>query len=187
MFEVSSFIEACQSALRSRNPPHAIGELMSKALADPSAMAAALGSGEPTNEHSADYLFLHQSPQLTVLKVAMPGRLLSPPHNHLTWVVVGMYSGQEDNVFYRREGARIVEAGRRQLAAPEVMLLAPDAIHGIANPLAQPSHALHVYGGSLANPARSLWNPFTLKEESFQVPAMLAYEKQLMQRQAGEQ
>ncbi len=187
MFEVPRFVEACQSALKSSDPSHAIKELMSQALVDPSAMAAALGSGEPTSKHSADYIFLHQSPQLTVLKVAMPGRLLSPPHNHLAWVVVGMYSGQEDNVFYRREGASLVETERRRLVAPQVMLLAPDAIHGIANPLAQPSHALHVYGGSLANPARSLWSPFTLKEESFRVPAMLAYEQQLMRAQPGRQ
>ncbi len=185
MFDLSRFIEACQSLLRIDDPSRAIEGLMSRALIDAGAMEAALGSGEPKNTHSADYTFLHQSPDLTVLKVGMPGALMSPPHNHLTWVVVGMYCGQEENIFYRRESARIVEMGWRRLVAPEVMRLAPDAIHGIANPLPQASHALHVYGASLANPARSLWNPFTLEEERFEVPAMLEYERQLMRRQTG--
>ncbi len=182
-FELAGFIEACRSAQRSADPSLEVERLMSQALAKPKVMAAALGAGEPASGHSADYVFLHQSAELTVLKVAMPGKLRSPPHNHFTWAVVGMYAGEEDNVFYRREGSRIVESGRRRLVAPQAMRLARDTIHGIANPLPRPSHALHVYGASLANPARSLWNPFTLEEEPFQVPAMLAYERELMRRQ----
>ncbi len=182
MFDLSRFVEACSSALRASDPSAEVMDLMAQTVSDPKAMEAALGSGEARDRHSAEYVFLHQSPELTVLKVTMPGKLVSPPHNHLTWAVVGMYRGEEENVFYRREGARIAETGRRRLRAPQAMLIDAQAIHGIANPVEQTSHALHVYGASLANPARSLWNPFTLDEEPFSVPAMLAYERQLMRR-----
>lgn len=181
MFDVSRFTDACRRALEKPSPAHAIQEIMSEAVADAAAIEAALESEAPAIGESAQYAFLHQSPDLTILKVVMPEHLSSPPHNHLVWAVIGMYKGRENNVFYRRDGERIVKAGRRNLVAPEVMVLAPDTIHGISNPLSGLSYALHVYGGTLANPARSLWNPFTLKEEPFQIPALLKYEREMAQ------
>jgi predicted metal-dependent enzyme (double-stranded beta helix superfamily) len=182
MFALPCFIAACQTALRESEPVVAVRALMAEALQNPAALEAAVGVTALADSTSAQYDFLHQDAGLTVLHVTMPGRLVSPPHNHLAWVVIGMYRGQELNVFYRREGSRIVEQGRRTLVAPEVMALAPDVIHGIANPLGEISRALHVYGGALSNPARSLWNPFTLEEQPFAVPAMLGYERALMER-----
>ena len=40
------------------------------------------------------------------------------PHNHLMWAVIGVYSGREDNIFWRRvPGRRQVEAaGARRCA-----------------------------------------------------------------------
>lgn len=185
MFDFSRFAEACQTSLKMPDPADAVRKIMSDAMTVPTSIESALGTEELNEGDSAKYVFLHQSPALTILKVVMPGNLLSPPHNHLIWAVIGIYKGRENNIFYRREGDRIVETGRRDLVAPEVMMLTPDVIHGISNPIAHQSYALHVYGGSLANPARSLWNPFTLKEEPFQIPALLNYEREMMQRTAG--
>jgi predicted metal-dependent enzyme (double-stranded beta helix superfamily) len=58
------------------------------------------------------------------------------------------------------------------------MALAADTIHHIRNPLAECPHALHVYGGNLVNPARSLWNPSTLDEERFELSALARYERE---------
>jgi hypothetical protein len=71
---------------------------------------------------------------------------------------------------------------RRNLVAPDTLLLAEDVIHGISNPIARPSHALHVYGRALANPARSLWNPFTFEEEQFRLPVLSGYEREMTRR-----
>lgn len=182
MFDLSRFVDACRGALRKPDPARAVHDLMSEAISEPAAIEAALGAVQLPDGSTAQYNFLHQSPELTILNVVMPGGLQSPPHNHLIWAVIGMYQGRENNVFYRREGGGIVESGKRNLRAPEVMTLPPDIIHGISNPLARQSCGLHVYGGSLSNPARSLWNPFTFKEEAFQVAAMSGYEQELMRR-----
>ena len=166
------------------DPIRTASEMLSNTIKDPDAIDTALGAGDATDNESAQYTFLHQSRELTILRVIMPGHLQSPPHNHLVWAVVGMYRGNENNVFYRKKDGRIEMSGHRNLVSPEVMVLDADIIHGISNPLPQRSCALHVYGGALANPARSPWNPFTLSVESFQLPAMLKYERELM-RQAG--
>ena len=181
-FDLARFIDDCREALGTSDPPKAVQSIMAQALRDPAALQAALevnrnGQGDPRQ-----YVVLAQSPELTVMKVFCPGRLLSPPHNHLTWAVIGLYRGHEDNVFYHREGARLVEDERRTLRAPEVLVLQADAIHRIANPLPEPSYGIHVYGGSLGNPARSLWNPFTLIEEPFAPDVMLKYERELAKR-----
>jgi predicted metal-dependent enzyme (double-stranded beta helix superfamily) len=182
MFTTAQFIDDCRNALAMSEPTVAVNRILAEAIKDPGAIDAAIGPGDPSENESAQYHFLHQSPELTIMRVIMPEHLQSPPHNHLVWAVIGMYRGGENNVFYRRNGERIEESGRHNLSAPEVMELAADIIHGISNPLDRRSYALHVYGGSLANPARSLWNPFTLREEPFQLPAMLQYEREMMVR-----
>jgi predicted metal-dependent enzyme (double-stranded beta helix superfamily) len=42
---------------------------------------------------------LHTEPGLTVLHTVVNPGFVSPPHDHRTWAVIGVYDGQEDNVF----------------------------------------------------------------------------------------
>ena len=44
---------------------------------------------------------LHSEPGLTVLHTVVNPGFVSPPHDHRTWAVIGVYDGQEDNTFYR--------------------------------------------------------------------------------------
>jgi predicted metal-dependent enzyme (double-stranded beta helix superfamily) len=42
------------------------------------------------------------------------------PHNHQMWAVIGVYTGREDNIFWRRipgGGGRLEAAGARALSA----------------------------------------------------------------------
>lgn len=152
---------------------------MAEAVNDRVALVAEHGAPESLGIKTAQYLFLHQSPDLTVVQVIVPGYLRSAPHNHLVWAVIGMYEGCESNTFYRRETGHLVATGVVDLVAPGVIDLAPDVIHSIANPCKELSLALHVYGGPLANPARSLWHPVTLQEEPFQLATLSSYEEAL--------
>lgn len=186
MLSLSHFVDACRGALEESDPPLAVRYLIAKAVGDPAAIEASLGRELCRQSEAFIYLFLHQSPSLTILNAVMPPRLQSPPHNHLPWAVIGLYSGRENNIFYRREGNRIIESGRRGLGPQDAMVLDADTIHSIANPLPHRSYALHVYGGILDNPARSLWNLFTLEEEPFHLPTLLKYERKMMERAAGE-
>jgi predicted metal-dependent enzyme (double-stranded beta helix superfamily) len=99
-----------------------------------------------------------------------PG-FVSPPHDHRTWAVIGVYDGQEDNVFYRLlPGSRSIEqSGSRNLTQGEVLTLEPDAIHRIANPLSSKLIARHVYGDNIFAIERSAWDPVSGHERPFKL------------------
>jgi len=112
---------------------------------------------------------LHDEPGMTVVHVGVNPGFVSPPHEHCTWAVIGVYGGQEDNTFYRLVGATraIEEAGGRTLRDREVMMLGEKAIHKIANPRGDSLHALHVYGKNIFKIERSAWDPTSGIERPF--------------------
>jgi predicted metal-dependent enzyme (double-stranded beta helix superfamily) len=89
------------------------------------------------------------------------------PHDHRMWAAIAIYAGQEDNVFFRRAGATIVESGRKELERGAVTLLGDDVVHGVRNPTRRPTGGIHVYGGDLIGTARSQWNADTRQEEPY--------------------
>ncbi len=44
---------------------------------------------------------LYRDDDLTVLHVVWAPGMSIYPHDHRMWAVIGIYSGQEDNAFYR--------------------------------------------------------------------------------------
>jgi len=178
MFNVEQFVQACQG-----QSPSTIKELLADALGDPESIKHALdavGRGKNVGEGSMGDLVIFRAPHLTILKAAVPAGLKSPPHNHLMWAVIGVYDGQENNTFYRRQGDSLVEAGGKDLQVSDVLVLGEEAIHAIHNPLERTSCAIHVYGGDLPNAPRRMWNPFTLKEEPYEYQAAMRYARELM-------
>jgi predicted metal-dependent enzyme (double-stranded beta helix superfamily) len=99
-----------------------------------------------------------------------PG-FVSPPHNHRTWAVIGVYEGQEENTFYRLiEGTRrIDQIGSRTLLPGDILTLDIEAIHRIANRLNSKLVALHVYGRNILETERSAWDPATGDERPFKL------------------
>ena len=65
--------------------------------------------------------------------------------------VIGVYTGREDNIFWRRvpgaAGGRIEAAGARSLGERDAEPLGRDIIHSVTNPLSRLTGAIHVYGG----------------------------------------
>jgi hypothetical protein len=59
---------------------------------------------------------LHQSHDLTILNVVWAPMMTIMPHNHSMWAVIGIYTGREDNIFWRRlpDGSGKVEAAGAQ-------------------------------------------------------------------------
>ena len=180
MFNTDTFVKACQG-----QPASVVKELLEEALRDPDSITRALaayGAGKNVGEAAMGDLVIYRSPELTVLKAAVPAGFKSPPHNHLMWAVIGVYDGQENNYFYRPSGDSLETAGGKDLKPPDVLVLGIDAIHAIANPLERTSYAIHVYGGDLPAAPRRMWNPFTLKEEAFDYQTMREYAKQLVEQ-----
>jgi predicted metal-dependent enzyme (double-stranded beta helix superfamily) len=98
------------------------------------------------------------------------------PHDHNMWAVIGVYTGREDNIFWRRVGAGvpgIEAAGAKSLGPAAVHPLGRDIIHSVTNPTASLTGAIHVYGGDFFETARSEWDPSTLEERPYDLEGNL--------------
>jgi predicted metal-dependent enzyme (double-stranded beta helix superfamily) len=133
--------------------------VLRRALADRAYLTKAIGDPAGPGIHA-----LHRSPQLTVLNVIWSPRMVLFPHNHNMWATVGVYSGREDNVFWRKTGATIVAERASAIGDRDVLTLPSDVIHSVINPIARLTGSIHVYGGDFFAPGRSEWDPESLSE-----------------------
>jgi predicted metal-dependent enzyme (double-stranded beta helix superfamily) len=168
MFELERFIEACRAAVR-EDPSHkAAREIVARAVADPAGVMKAIG--EPAR---AEVQKLYHAPDLTILNVVWGPGMTVRPHNHLMWAVIGVYTGRENNIYWRRlpedAGGRIEAAGAKSLGERDAEPLGRDIIHTVTNPLDRLTGAIHVYGGDFFATPRSEWDPETLAEAEFDV------------------
>ena len=151
----------------SLDPSHkSVSEIVARAVSEPTAVVAGLGA--PAR---AEVQRLYSSPALTILNVIWGPRMTIIPHNHLMWAVIGIYTGREDNIFWRRlpdeDGGRIEAAGAKSLGERDVEPLGRDIIHTVTNPLPRFTGAIHAYGGDFFAASRSEWDPETLLEQRF--------------------
>lgn len=160
-FDIERFLAACRAAGAAPESEVAVSELVSEAVSDPGAVAAALGDPEHAGVHT-----LHRAPDLTVINFAWAPWMCFKPHNHNMWSVIGIFAGREDNVFWRRTERSIEAAGARSLGAGDVARLGRDIIHSVTNPIGKMTRAIHVYGGDFFAPVqpRSEWDHETLVE-----------------------
>ena len=87
------------------------------------------------------------------------------PHNHEMWAVIGIYTGREDNILWRRSERGVSAYGATCLFEGDTAALPHTAIHSVTNPLERFTGGFHVYGGDFFATERSQWNPETLAEE----------------------
>ncbi len=159
MFNKDHFIKDCVEAVAEGQG--AIREIVAEAISDSGRIMSELG--EP--EH-AGMTPLYTAPDLTILNFAWAPCMSLMPHNHQMFSVVGIYSGREDNMFWRRKGSTIEAAGARSLGVGDITTLGRDVIHSVTNPIAKMTCAIHVYGGNFFQPSepRSEWDHETLTE-----------------------
>ncbi|SME99201.1 hypothetical protein [Pseudogulbenkiania subflava] len=164
MFDKDRFIQDCLKAVA--DGQGAIRELVQEAVADRQGVMA--GLGEPQH---AGITPLYVGPELTILNFVWAPCMSLMPHNHQMFSVIGIYSGREDNVFWRRTAGSIEAAGAQSLGAGEVATLGRDIIHSVLNPIGKMTCAIHVYGGDFFHPARprSEWDHETLIERPWDV------------------
>jgi predicted metal-dependent enzyme (double-stranded beta helix superfamily) len=171
-FDVDRFIADCSATLADRSPQISIRELVARAVSDAAPLLRALG--EPTRGEIQN---LYRSDQLTVLNVIWARNMTLMPHDHRMWAVIGVYTGREDNIFWRRIAGepvgRIEATGARSLSATDVLPLGHHIIHSVTNPMRRLTGALHVYGGDFFGADRSEWDPETLREQRFDIKKTL--------------
>jgi predicted metal-dependent enzyme (double-stranded beta helix superfamily) len=151
-FDIDAFLSECRAAAGETEPRLAVREVLSRAMSAPGRVAEALAATR------AAIVPLYAADDLSVLHVVWAPGMRLRPHNHLMWAAIGLYGGQEDNTFYRREGPGITVSGARQLGTGDVALLGDDTIHAVTNPRRGLTGAIHVYGGDLTTRlGRSEW------------------------------
>lgn len=125
--------------------------------------------GEPKR---AEIQKLYHSDTLTILNVIWAPKMTIMPHDHRMWAVIGVYSGREDNIFWRRvpgAGGKLEAAGAKALSTGDAEPLGHNIIHSVTNPIRRLTGAIHVYGGDFFHAERSEWDPETLLEERYNV------------------
>lgn len=167
MFDIDLFVSDCIVAIDESESRRAIREVLDRAMAEPSSVADAL-------DHAlAGLNILYRSPELTVLNVVWAPLMSLQPHDHRMWAAIGIYAGQEDNSFYRRQSEGLTNSGGKELRTGDVVLLGDDTIHAVSNPNRQHTGAIHVYGGDFVATPRSQWDPETLEEQPYDLDCIL--------------
>ena len=140
MFDKDRFIEDCKLAMK--DGQKAVREVVERAVSDPAAILREMG--EPRH---AGIVPLYRSSELTIMSFVWAPYMNVVPHNHNMYSVVGMYTGREDNLFWRRVDGSLEIASGQSLGAGDVTTLGRDIIHSVVNPISKKSAAFHVYGG----------------------------------------
>ncbi|MCK5496098.1 MAG: hypothetical protein KAI80_06785 [Hyphomicrobiaceae bacterium] len=171
MFRKDRFVEDCRLAVH--DGQKAVREVVLEAVGDPSGIISELG--EPTK---AGVFPLYHGGDATVINFVWAPCMTLLPHNHNMFAVIGIYTGREDNMFWRRlpdngngSGPGLEAAGADSMGPGQVATLGRDIIHSVANPIAKMTSAIHVYGGDFFEPEtpRKQWDPETLEEQPYDV------------------
>ena len=108
---------------------------------------------EPSPKLGWSVKMLYQEPDypLTVQMVAWSPGKVSPIHNHATWGIVALISGEEKNRFWRRSPNpqhrdRIEQVGEHILVPGDIIGFMPGAIHSVEPSSNEPTITFNLYG-----------------------------------------
>lgn len=158
--DLDRFVEDCVAANKEAEAQDAVLEVLEKAVDSPKAVLETIG--EPLR---AGIQVLHCSDTLTIFAASWTPQMNLMPHDHLMWANIGIYTGREDNIIWRRTRDSISAFDAMALFEGDTAKLPVDAIHSVTNPLQRFTGGIHIYGGDFFEIRRSKWNPETLEEE----------------------
>jgi predicted metal-dependent enzyme (double-stranded beta helix superfamily) len=158
--DIERFVADCIAANEESDAQAAVNEVLSSAVSEPAAVLAALGAPE-----RAGLEVLLRSRTLTIFAATWTPRMNLMPHNHRMWANIGIYTGREDNIYWKRTPDGIKAFGADALFVKDTAMLPADAVHSVTNPLLRFTGGIHIYGGDFFDTERSQWDPETLQEE----------------------
>ena len=158
--DLEQFIADCVAASEEDAAQQAVKEVLSRAVHEPRAALRAIGEPE-----KAGIQVFHRSSTLTVFAATWTPQMNLMPHNHKMWALIGIYTGREDNILWRRSEEGVEAYGADCLFEGDVGELPESAIHSVTNPLERFTGGIHIYGGDFFATTRSQWDPETLEEQ----------------------
>lgn len=182
-FDRDRFVEDCLAAHRESEPIAAVREVLAQAVSDHNSVLTGLGTPE-----KAGVDVLLSSPTLTIFAAHWTPQMNLLPHDHMMWALIGIYTGREDNILWRRQDNSIDAYAANCLFEGDVATLQADAIHSVTNPLLRFTGGIHIYGGDFFDTARHQWDPETLEEEPSDgdaIRAMFARENERCELNGG--
>jgi len=158
--DIDRFVADCVAANQGTDAQAAVNEVLARAVSTPDAVLKAIG--EP---QKAGLNVLLSSPTLTIFAATWTPQMNLMPHDHLMWANIGIYTGREDNIFWKRTADGIKAYGADALLVKDTAMLPEDTVHSVTNPLLRFTGGIHIYGGDFFATKRSQWDPETLAEE----------------------
>jgi predicted metal-dependent enzyme (double-stranded beta helix superfamily) len=183
-FDRERFVDDCVTASREHDGQAAVREVLERAVRDPGSVLAGLGTPE-----RAGLDVLLRSPTLTIFAAHWAPRMSLPAHDHRMWALIGLYTGREDNIFWRRGPDGVRATAANVLFAGDVAALPAAVVHSVTNPLPRFTGGIHIYGGDFFATPRSQWNAETLAEEPSDggtILAMFERENERLRIETGE-
>ena len=166
MFTVDNLIADCKKAVAGGRAAQAeVRAILEKVVSEPGEVLKELGEPETGGVSK-----IFDSEELTIINVVWGPHMTIMPHNHEMWANIGIYTGREDNIFWRRvddaEDGYIEAAGAESLGLKDATTLGRDIIHSVTNPLSKLTGAIHIYGGDFFRVDRSEWDPESHAEQA---------------------
>ena len=167
MFSLDNLIADCKAAIAGGRTAQAeVRDILSEVVSEPGAVLKELGEPE-----KGGIVKLHDDGELTIINVIWAPHMTIMPHNHEMWANIGIYTGREDNIFWRRvkdsDDGFIEAAGAESLGLKDSTTLGRDIIHSVTNPLSKLTGAIHIYGGDFFRIERSEWDPESHTEQAY--------------------
>ena len=98
MFTVDNLITDCKKAVAGGRTAQAeVRDILAKAVSAPGQVLNELGEPE-----TGGVAKIYDSEELTIINVVWGPHMTIMPHNHEMWANIGIYTGREDNIFWRR-------------------------------------------------------------------------------------
>lgn len=173
-FDIDEFVRECLQAWETEGAD-AVKDVLDRTLGRGCAPVREC-FGDPREAHLQ---VLYPGPELVIENMVWAPGMSYPAHNHNTPVMTGVYAGLEVNDFYRaqsRAGGRLQRTRTVDINEGEVVLMAHDAIHRIANPNRRSfTGAFHIYMGDYLHSSRSIWYP----DEASETQASFALTKDI--------
>ena len=121
-----------------------------------------------TDRFAMNLLYLPEDEAFSIIGGVWQPRQTTPIHDHLTWALIGVYSGEETESIYRRtddgsdpKTARIEMVSDRTNRTGHVTVLGHRGIHRVSNLSEKPTRSIHVYGRDIGRTERHSYDPVT--------------------------